>query len=78
MPELEDELRATTEDVAAEAADLQEIEEQKAQLRPDDPRMAQLSREAERIARRLVPKTSAQREIVDEVADPQQRDRRSD
>ena len=69
MAELEDDLRATTQDVAAEAAELQEIEEEKAQLPADDPRMAHLSREAERIAHRLVPKTAAQRELADEVAD---------
>ncbi len=32
VPQLEDDLRATTQDVEAEAAALQEIEEQKAQL----------------------------------------------
>lgn len=73
MSELEDDLRATTEDVAAEAAELQEIEEKKARLPSDDPRMATLSRDAEQIARRLVPKTVAERELVDEAADPKQR-----
>jgi len=40
VSEFEDDLRATTQDVAADAAELQEIEEQKAQLLSDDPRMA--------------------------------------
>ena len=67
MSDLEGDFRATSEDIAADAARLREIEEQKAQLDPADPRAQELSAESERIARRLVPKTVAEREITDEA-----------
>lgn len=75
MPRLEDDVRSTAQDIAADAAELQETEEQKIRLRPEDPRMGGLARKSERIARRLVPKTAAQRELADEVADPPPRRR---
>ena len=59
-----DDLRATSEDVAADAKRLQAIEERKQVLAADDPELLQLSAEAEQIARRLVPKTVAQAELA--------------
>ena len=72
MSELERDLRATAEDVAADAARIQEIEEEKARLDPRDPRVAELAAESERIAQRLVPKTAAERELADaaQAAEP--------
>jgi hypothetical protein len=67
MSDLEGDFRATSEDIAAEAARLKEIEEQKTVLDPGDPRAQELAEESERIARRLVPKTVAEREISDEA-----------
>ena len=61
-----DDLRATSEDVAADAKRLQAIEERKQVLAADDPELLQLSAEAEQIARRLVPKTVAQAELAAE------------
>ena len=69
MSELNGDLRATAEDISADAARLQEIEEEKARLDPSDPRVAELSAESERLARRLVPKTAAQRELADAAQD---------
>lgn len=69
MSELKGDLRATAEDIAADAARLQAIEEEKVRLEPSDPRVAQLSAESERLARRLVPKTAAQRELADAAQD---------
>jgi hypothetical protein len=63
-----DDIRATAEDVAADAHRIEEIERAKGRLAVDDPRMAALSAESERIARRMVPKTVAERELVDEAA----------
>ena len=68
MSDLEGDFRATSEDIAADAARLKEIEEEKARLDPTDPRVQALSEEGETIARRLVPKTVAEREMTDEVA----------
>jgi hypothetical protein len=67
MSDLEGDFRATSEDIAADAARLKEIEEQKTVLDPGDPRAQELAEESERIARRLVPKTVAEREISDEA-----------
>ena len=57
VSELENDLRATAEDIAADATRLAAIEEEKAGLETDDPRLVELSAEGEAIARRLVPKT---------------------
>jgi cysteine sulfinate desulfinase/cysteine desulfurase-like protein len=67
VSEQEDDLRATTEDIAADAEELKAIEQEKARLEPEDPRMTELSEEVERIARRIVPKTVAERKLVEEA-----------
>jgi hypothetical protein len=67
VSDLEGDLRATAEDIAADASRLKEIEETKADLDPADPLTQKLSRESERIARRIVPKTVAEREITEEI-----------
>lgn len=67
MSDREHDLRATTEDIAADAARLKEIEEEKGRLGPDDPRVLALAKEGEAIARRLVPKTVAEREMATEA-----------
>lgn len=69
MSELEGDLRATAEDIAADAARLKDIEDEKSRLSPTDPRLQALSEESEAIARRLVPKTVAEREISDLAAE---------
>jgi hypothetical protein len=71
MSELERDLRATAEDVAADAARIQEIEEEKARLDPSDPRVVELAAESEQLARRLVPKTAAERELADAAQRPE-------
>ena len=68
MSDLEGDFRATTEDIAADAARLKEIEEEKSGLDPADARAQALSEESEQIARRLVPKTVAERELTDEAS----------
>lgn len=70
MSELERDLQATAEDIAADAARLQAIEEEKSTLDPSDQRVAELSAESERLARRLVPKTAAERELADAAEEP--------
>ncbi len=70
MSELEDDLRAITEDLAADAAELHSIEEEKATLDPSDPRVDVLSEEGERVARGIVPKTVAERRLAAEARDP--------
>jgi hypothetical protein len=65
-----DDIRATAQDLAADAHRIEEIELAKGHLDVDDPRMTDLSAESERIARRMVPKTVAERELVDEAGAP--------
>ena len=67
MPDLENDLRATAEDIAADAARLARIEQEKSGLDGDDPRMAELSAKSEELARRIVPKAAAEREIADQL-----------
>lgn len=66
MSDRDDELRATTDDIKADADELHAIEETKASMDPDDPRQDALAERAQDIARGLVPKTTAEREIVAE------------
>jgi hypothetical protein len=70
MSELDDDLRATAEDIAADAAKLNRIESEKAGLEADDPRMVELSAESEQLARRIVPKAAAERKLADLAAEP--------
>lgn len=67
MSELEDDLHATSDSIAADAERLAAIEEEKAVLEADDPRMMELSAESDRLARGLVPKTSAEIELAREA-----------
>ena len=69
MPDLEQDLRATEEDIAADSLRLAALEHEKAGLDRGDPRLTELSAEGERLARRIVPKTMAESDIVDELAD---------
>lgn len=68
MSDVENDLRATAEDIAADAARLTVIEVEKARMSSRDPRLADLSAESERIARRLVPKTAAETLLTDRMA----------
>ena len=69
LSDLESDLKATAEDIAADASQLKALEEEKAALDPEDPRVQELSAKGERLARRLVPKTVAEREITDSIED---------
>lgn len=69
MDPRQEDLRATAEAIAADADRLRAIEDEKASLPIDDPRMLQLSDEAEAIARALLPKTAAQSELLEEAAE---------
>lgn len=69
MPdELESDIQATAEDIAADANALQALEAEKAKIDPTDPRAVDLATQAERLARGIVSKTVAERELVVEAA----------
>ena len=70
MPdELESDIQATAEDIAADAETLQAIEAEKADIDPDDPRALDLARQAERLAHDIASKAVAERELVQEAAE---------
>ena len=60
-------LRATADDLAADAERLREIEERKVTLASDDPALLDLSTEAEALSREMAAKASVQRELAEEV-----------
>lgn len=66
MTDRDDQLLATTNDIAADAGELTAIESEKARLDVADPRQDALAARAVDIARDLVPKTLAQLDIVAE------------
>jgi hypothetical protein len=68
MADEDDDLKATVETITAEAERLTHVEREKAQLEADDPRMAGLSAEAERLAQRIVPLTEAETDLVAEAS----------
>ena len=67
MTETGDDLRATSEAIVADADRLREIEERKQELPEGHPDLPGLSAEAEKVARGIVPKTVAERELADEA-----------
>jgi hypothetical protein len=64
MSDLDDDLRATADSIAGDAERLAAIEEEKQGLEVDDPRMVDLSAESERLAAKLMPKTSAEMDLA--------------
>lgn len=66
MDDLEEDIRATAQSIEADADRLAAIEDEKKALGSDDPRLLELSREAELISKRLVPKTITERALVGE------------
>ena len=67
MADVDDDLQATTETIAADAERLTAVEREKSTLEADDPRMTDLSAEAERLAQRIVPLTAAESDLVAEA-----------
>ena len=67
MSDVESDLRSLTENLAADAQRLQQIEEEKGRLHPASPRSRRLAREAERLTREMLPKAVAERELVEDA-----------
>ena len=61
-----DDLRATGEAIHRDAERIQTIEETKAALEPDDPRLVRLSEQVERVASDLRSKAAAERELSED------------
>jgi hypothetical protein len=67
VSDTEEDLRATAEDIASDAARLTSVEEEKISLEVDDPRLPDLSAEAERLAKAILPKAAAERQLVEKL-----------
>ena len=69
MPDdLETDIQATAEDIAADADVLQTIETEKAEIDPTDPRARELAARAVELARGIATKTVVEHELVVEAA----------
>lgn len=66
MGERQDDLRATGEDLIADAEDLKRIEERKLELGPDDPEGDRLGLEGEELLREMGKKARLQSQLTDE------------
>ena len=65
MPDdLQSDIQATAEDIAADSEALHGIETEKATLDADDPRLLELSDQAKALARGIASKTAAEHELV--------------
>jgi hypothetical protein len=67
VDELEEDLRATAGSIEADADRIAAIEDEKRLLSSDDPRLQELSKEAEAIAKGLQPKTTVERKLADQA-----------
>jgi hypothetical protein len=68
MPDdLQSDIHATAEDIAADSEVLKNIETEKATIDPQDPRALELASEAEGLAHGIAAKATAERELVHEA-----------
>jgi hypothetical protein len=67
MPTSEEDLRSTQESIRGDAEKLAHIEDEKLARDPGDPRVDDLSEQAERLVHGLKDKTEAQRQVSDEI-----------
>ena len=68
MSKAEDDLRATSDAVLADARTLLSLEEEKRPIDPSDPHLVAASTEINRVAGHLQQKTAAERSLAHEVA----------
>lgn len=67
LTETEADLKATAEDLVADAARVQAIEGEKAQLDATDPRLPELSKESEALTRQMAHKAHVETILADEA-----------
>jgi capsule polysaccharide export protein KpsE/RkpR len=68
VSELEDDFKATVENIAQDARELAKIEQSKAELDPADPEARTLSARAEALAEQLHHKTLAEQDLTETAA----------
>jgi hypothetical protein len=64
----QDDLRATAESITQDAGRLRALEQEKQQLDPQDPRVAELSEQIHELSVDLQGKAAAERQLSDEVS----------
>jgi hypothetical protein len=64
----EQDLRATSDAISTDVARIGELEREKRELDPGDPRLKTLSRDVERLAERIDVESVAERQLADEVS----------
>jgi hypothetical protein len=69
MRDRHDDLRSLTDDIKADAHRVHAIEDEAGHQDPGSERFRELSAESERLARGMAVKTSAKRELADELKD---------
>ena len=67
MSDIDDDLHATADAIAHDAAAIQAIEEQKTDLAADDPKVITLSAESARLARKVMVNTKIESSIAREA-----------
>jgi hypothetical protein len=67
MPGIEEDLRATSDAILADARTLTALEETKRPIDPADPALVPVSKEIERLAGRLVQETAVERSLAMEI-----------
>jgi hypothetical protein len=67
MSDPRQDLRSTAESIRRDAERVKTLEDEKAALDPDDPRVAELSEQIERMTAGLEDKATAQRQLSEEI-----------
>lgn len=67
MPSPSDDLRSTIEAIHDDAKEIQDLEEEKAELDPSDPRLVTLSDQVQQVATELKDLATAERELSEEA-----------
>ena len=68
LSDAHDDLRATAEDIAADATELAAIEEQKARSAPGDPAVVELAQKADELGKKISAKTSGELALATDIA----------
>lgn len=74
MRDRHDDLRSLADDIKADANRVHDIEDEAGRQDPGSQRFRDLSAESERLARRMAVKTSAKRELAEQVRDDERWD----
>lgn len=69
MSDAESDLKATRDDLIADARRLEEIEQEKATLGANDPRLMELSREGEQLTQQMALKARVETQVAQQVRD---------